>query len=77
MKEKLFNNFISNYNVGSWHPNDAERFYKYVDYCYLNKIDEDEIRDTILESKLPHNIKNHLIQKAITIYECLLIKNNK
>lgn len=77
MEEKLFDKFISNFNVGSWHPSDAERFYEYVDYCYLNKIDEDKIRDMILELKLPHNIKNDLIQKSIIIYDYLLIKNNK
>ena len=75
MQEKLFNNFVSNFNVGSWHPNDAKRFYEYIDYCYLNQIDEDEIRDTILETKPPHKIKDNLIQKAITLYDYLLIKD--
>lgn len=75
MQEKLFDKFVSNYNVGSWHPSDAKRFYEYVDYCYLNNIDEDMVRDIILESKLPHDTKTNLIQKAIIIYNYLLIKN--
>lgn len=75
MKEKLFNKFVSNYNVGSWHPSDAKRFYEYVDYCYLNNVDENDISELILESNLPNDIKDGLIQKSTIIYDYLLIKD--
>ena len=75
MEEKLFNKFVSNYNVGSWHPSDAKRFYEYVDYCYLNNVDDNDISELILESNLPNDIKDGLIQKSTIIYDYLLIKD--
>lgn len=73
MKKELFDTFMASFNVGSWHPCDAKRFYTYVDYCCLNKIDEEDAIELILDSQLPQNVKEGLVQKLITIYDYLHI----
>ena len=44
-----------------------------MDYCYLNKIDEEDAIELILDSQLPQNVKEGLVQKLITIYDYLHI----
>ena len=73
MKKELFDTFIASFSVGSWHPCDAKRFYTYVDYCCLNKIDEEDAIELILDSQLPQDIKERLTQKLRTIYDYLSV----
>ena len=74
MKEKLFNAFISNYNRDNWHPCDIRRLHEYVEYCFENNVDENEMVHPIIESDLSNEDKNRLIQNSEAVYEYLLLK---
>lgn len=43
MKEKLFNIFLSDYNVDNWHPCDVEKLHEYTEYCFFNNVTEEEM----------------------------------
>lgn len=81
MKKELFDTFMASFNVGSWHPCDAKRFYTYVDYCCLNKIDEEDeqtlwwINKALSYSGYPSHVGKQKIKEHIKEIETM--ENNK
>jgi len=48
--KKLFDFFLSNANFDSLHPNDYDRFYEFICYCYKHavKLNEVDIENLLL-----------------------------
>lgn len=77
MKEKLFNIFLSDYNVDNWHPCDVEKLHEYIEYCFFNNVTEEEMIKLVELSSLPRHAKNNVIECCKKVYGYLLSKKNK